>query len=213
MGPERKSARFPQTCSEHGALRHARAVHRGSCLQVQNKCIGQVLAADSSDSLSSDILCAPSRSLTRVNKLSNWVLRLARGAKLRESPTRPSTSAVMCGAVEPRGELEADTWHVAMVLRDPGLEKSSLVETLVAKRPKSEKISAAGRREASERKGYHVVQVNYNVCKLLSPDRPDLSFVARISGTRDEESHDEGPRGTQTCWTVLEKATSWRYCD
>ena len=104
-----------------------------------------------------------------------------------------------------RGELEADARHVAMVLRDPGLEKSSLVVTdACGQAPEVRRISPAGWREASERKGYHVVPVSYNACKLLSRDRPDLSFAARLPGTRDEESHDEGPRGTQTCWTVLD---------
>ena len=74
-----------------------------------------MLAADSSDSLSSDILCAPRRSLTRVNKLSIRVLRLARGAKLRESPTPPSTSSVMCGAVEPRNRYQAGPSDVAIL--------------------------------------------------------------------------------------------------
>ena len=66
-----------------------------------------------------------------------------------------------------RAELEADTRHVAMVFRDLGLEKSSLVVTLVAKRPKSGRTSDAGRSEVSERRGFHVVPVSYNVCKLL----------------------------------------------
>ena len=43
--------------------------------------------------------------------------------------------------------MEADTRHVAMVLRDLGLEKSSLVVTVVANRPKSEELLLLGRSE------------------------------------------------------------------
>ena len=42
----------------------------------------------------------------------------------------------------------------------------------------------------------------------LSLDCLDLVICCRLSGTRDEESHYEGSRGTQTCWTLLERATT-----
>ena len=58
-----------------------------------------------------------------------------------------------------RAELEADTRHVAMVLRHLGLEKSALVVTLVGEVGRT---SAAGRSETSQRRGYHVEQVSYD---------------------------------------------------
>ena len=100
-----------------------------------------------------------------------------------------------------------------MVLRDLGLEK--VVSYCDSRGQASEvgRTSAAGRSETSERRGYTVVQVSNDACELLVSGPFRLVKCCRLSGTRDEKSHDEGPRGTQTCWTVLEKATSWRYCD
>ena len=36
-----------------------------------------------------------------------------------------------------------------------------------------------------------------------------LVVRCRISGTRDDESHDEGTRGTQSLWALLARPTSW----
>ena len=106
-----------------------------------------------------------------------------------------------------RAELEADTRHVAMVLRDLGLEKSIPVVTPVAERPKSEELlplACANSLKAGDTALYWSVTMRVN---LLSLDRPDWSFAAG-SGTVDEESHDERPQGTQTCWALLARATS-----
>ena len=99
-----------------------------------------------------------------------------------------------------------------MVLRDLRLEK--VVSCCDSRGQASEvgRTSAAGRRETSARRGYHVVQVSYNACELLVSGPFRLVKCCRLSGTRDEKSHDEGPRGGQTCWTLLERATSWSNC-
>ena len=49
----------------------------------------------------------------------------------------------------------------------------------------------------SERTGNHVVQVSYNACELPVSGPSRLVICCRLSGTRSEESHDGGPRGTQ----------------
>ena len=36
-----------------------------------------------------------------------------------------------------------------------------------------------------------------------------LVICCRLSGTSDEESNDERPRRTQTCWAILVRTTSW----
>ena len=77
-----------------------------------------------------------------------------------------------------RAELEADTRHVAMVLRDLGLEMSSPVATPVAKRPKSEELLLlAGSKplNAEDITLYRSVTMRVNDVAL---DRPDLSFAA-----------------------------------
>ena len=77
-----------------------------------------------------------------------------------------------------RAELEADTRHVATVLRDLGLEKSSLVVALVAKRPTSEELlllTGAKPLNAEDTTLYRSVTMREN---NLSLDRPDLSFAA-----------------------------------
>ena len=77
-----------------------------------------------------------------------------------------------------RAELEADTRHVAMVLRDLGLEKSSHVVALAAKRPKSEELlllAEAKLLNAEDTTLNRSVTMREN---NLSLDRPDLSFAA-----------------------------------
>ena len=78
-----------------------------------------------------------------------------------------------------------------MVLRDLGLAKSPRVVTPVAKRPKSEELLTAGRGETSECRGYHVVQVSHDACKLLISGPSRLVIWSRPSGARGEESHDK----------------------
>ena len=75
--------------------------------------------------------------------------------------------------------LETDTRHVAMVLRDLGLEKSTPVVTLVDKRPKSEErllLAGAKPLNAEYTKLYKSITMCVN---NLSLDRPHLSFAAR----------------------------------
>ena len=77
-----------------------------------------------------------------------------------------------------RAELETDTRHVAMVLRDLGLEKSTPVLTLVPEGPKSEEVlplPAAKPLNAEDTTLYRSVTMRVN---CLSLDRPDLSFAA-----------------------------------
>ena len=72
-------------------------------------------------------------------------------------------------------ELEADTMHFAIVLRDLGLEKST---PLVAKRPKSEELPLlAGEKplNADDTTLYRSLTMRVN---CLSPDCLDLSFAA-----------------------------------
>ena len=76
--------------------------------------------------------------------------------------------------------------------------------TLVAKSPKSEELL-----ENSERRGYHVVQGSHDARELPVSGPPRLVICCRLSGTRDEESHDKETRRTQTCWTLLAVATFW----
>ena len=81
-----------------------------------------------------------------------------------------------------------------MVLRDLGLEKAIPVVT-----------SVVGRCETSERRGYHVVQVNHDA-RL---DRPDLSFAAgslargmKSPTTKDFEKLTRfAPLARTTCWS------------
>ena len=99
-----------------------------------------------------------------------------------------------------RAELRADTRHVAMVLGGLGLEKSSSVVTPVAKRPKSEELlllAGAKSLTAEDTTLYRSVS---------GPLR--LVICGRLSGARDETSHDHRLRETQTCWTLLVRATS-----
>ena len=81
-----------------------------------------------------------------------------------------------------RAELEADTRHVAMVLRDLGLAIATPAVTRVAKRPNADD-AALHSRNASE------LRLSVGTCRML-----------QLSGTRDEKSHNEGLRGTRTCW-------------
>ena len=77
-----------------------------------------------------------------------------------------------------RAELEADTRHVAMVLGDLGLEKSTPVVTLVAKSPMSEELALlAGAKplNAEYTTLYRSITMRVNCSSL---DRPDLSFAA-----------------------------------
>ena len=100
--------------------------------------------------------------------------------------------------VSGRAELEADTRHVAMVLRDLKLEKAKPVATLVAKRPKSEELpllTAAKPLNAEDAGLYHNA-IEQDVCGPSG-----LLVCCRPCGTRDKESHDKRLRGTQTCGT------------
>ena len=77
-----------------------------------------------------------------------------------------------------RAELDADTRHVAMVLRYLGLEKSTLVVTHVAKRPRSEEfLLLAGVKHVNpvDATLYRSVTMRVNYLFL---HRPDLSFAA-----------------------------------
>lgn len=77
-----------------------------------------------------------------------------------------------------RAELEADTRHVEMVLRDLGLEEASPVATPVARRTKAEELvllSGAQPLNDADRTLYRSVTMRIN---YLSLDRPDLSFAA-----------------------------------
>ena len=70
------------------------------------------------------------------------------------------------------------------------------------------RTSIAGRCETSERRRYHVVQVSRDARELPVSGPSRLVSRCRLSGTSDEESHDERPRGTQACWAPLVRATS-----
>ena len=77
-----------------------------------------------------------------------------------------------------RAESESDTRHVAMVLRDLGLEKSTPVVTPVPKRSKSEELvllAGAKPLNAEDTTLYRSVTMRVNYSSL---DRPDLSFAA-----------------------------------
>ena len=76
------------------------------------------------------------------------------------------------------------------------------VTTPVAKRPKSEELqlpAGANPLNVEDSTFYMAVTMRVN---FLSVDRADFLVIRRrFSGTRDEEeSHDEGLRGAQTCW-------------
>ena len=108
-----------------------------------------------------------------------------------------------------RAQLEADPRHVAMVLRDLELEKSTPVVTVIAKRSKSaELLLFAGAKPLNSEDitlyTSATMRVNY-----LSLDRPDLSFAAGRQARGMTSPHDERPQGTQTCWTLRARATSW----
>ena len=108
-----------------------------------------------------------------------------------------------------RAELEADTRHVAMVLPDLGIGQVNTSCNSCCKASEVRRTSIAGWCETSERSGYHVERVSHDARELLVTDTSRLVIRCRLSSTRDEESHDERPRGTQTCWAPLAKATSW----
>ena len=75
-------------------------------------------------------------------------------------------------------ELEADTRHVAMVLRDQGLEKATPVVTPLAKRSKSEELlllAGAKHLNAEDTTLYKSVTMHVNFSSL---DSPDFSFAA-----------------------------------
>ena len=86
------------------------------------------------------------------------------------------------------------TRHVTMVLRDLGLEKPTPVVAAVAKRPKAEELlTVAGGQLNGE--DYQPVQVGHDArelhCLSLGPSR--LVIRWKLSGTRDEEGHNEKP--------------------
>ena len=81
-------------------------------------------------------------------------------------------------------------------------KKSSPVVAPVAQRPKSEGLlllAGAKPLNAEDATLYR------SVTRRVGPSR--LVICCRLSGTRDEKSHDEGPRGTQMCWPLLKGAT------
>ena len=104
-----------------------------------------------------------------------------------------------------KAELEADTRHVAMVLRDLGLEKSPPVVALFDKRPSEDflLLASAKHLNAEGTTLYKSVTMRVN---YLSLGRPTC-IRRKISGTSSEESHDEKLRGTQTCWALLARTT------
>ena len=75
-------------------------------------------------------------------------------------------------------ELEADTRHVAMVLRDLGLEKTTPVVTPVAKRPKSAELLLLARGKPVNAEDTTLCRSVTMRVNFLSLDRPDLSFAA-----------------------------------
>ena len=77
-----------------------------------------------------------------------------------------------------RAELEADTRHGAMVLRDLGLEKSSPCVTPVAKRPKSKELLQLARAKPLNAEDAMLYRSVTMLVNYLSPDRPDLSGAA-----------------------------------
>ena len=83
-----------------------------------------------------------------------------------------------------RVELEADTRHVATVLRYQKLEKSTPVVTPVARRPTSEEfLLLPGSKLVNAEDTTLCRSVTMRV-NCLSLDRPDLSFAAGSLGTR-----------------------------
>ena len=104
------------------------------------------------------------------------------GSSIRIANTLTETSflnrVIRWDPASGRAELEADTRHVAMVLRDLGLEKSSPVVTPVAKRPQSEELlllAGAKPLNGEDTTLYRSVTMRVN---YLSLDRPDLLFAA-----------------------------------
>ena len=111
-----------------------------------------------------------------------------------------------------RAELEADRRARCKGASRSGIGKVVSCCDSCGQASEVGRTSAADRSATSDRRGYHVVQVSYDACKLLVSGPSRLVICCRLPGTRDEKSHDEGPRGTQTCWTLLERATSWSNC-
>ena len=104
------------------------------------------------------------------------------GSSIRIANTLTETSflnrVIRWDPASGRAELKADTRHVAMVLRDLGLEKSSLVVTPLAKRPQYEDfllLARANPLNGEDTTLYRSVTVRVN---NLSLDRPDLLFAA-----------------------------------
>ena len=79
------------------------------------------------------------------------------------------------GHTSGRAELEADTRHIVMVLFRSGLDKSTLVVTLVVKRPKTEELLLAGAKRWNAEGATLYVTMRV---KFVTLDRPDLSFAA-----------------------------------
>ena len=91
---------------------------------------------------------------------------------------------------------EADTRHIAMELRGLGLEKLTPVVTPVAS-PKSEELlllACAKLLNAEDSTLYRSVTMRVN---HLDSGPSRLVIRCSLSGTRDEDSHDERPRGTK----------------
>ena len=105
-----------------------------------------------------------------------------RGSSIRMTHTLKEASflnhVVRWDPTSGRAEMEVETRHVAMVLRDLGLEKSSLVVTPVAKRPKTgEFLLLAGAKSLNAEDTTFFKSVSMRV-NYLSLDRPDLSVAA-----------------------------------
>ena len=120
--------------------------------------------------------------------------------------------------LEPCGQMWSRIWWrrirgtSQMVLRGCGIGKVVSCCDSCGQASDVGRTSAAGGSEASERRAYHVVQVSYNALKLLVPGPSRRVVCCKLPGTRDEECHDERLRWTQSCWTLLERATSWSTC-
>ena len=100
----------------------------------------------------------------------------------------------------------ADTKHIAMELRGLGLGKSTPVVTPVAS-PKSEELlllAGAKLLNAEDSTLYRSVTMRVN---HLDSGPSRLVIRCRLSGTRDEDSHDERPRGTKRVGRFLRGRT------
>ena len=100
-----------------------------------------------------------------------------------------------------------------MVLRDLGLEKSSLHVALVGKRPKSEELlllAGAKPLNAEDTTLYRSVTMRVN---YLSLDRPDLSFAAgSLARGMESLTTKDLEQLTRVGRYLIERATRWSKC-